>query len=307
MKGFRFHGLLALAALLGAAVLADAAEPVDGAGAPGRIAFRDKRIRESSGLARSIRNEDAIWTHNDSGGGARLFLVDLKSGATRLVCSLAGLRARDWEDMAAYERDDRAMLVVGDVGSNRNDRRPRLLHFIDEPLAGATRENEVRETPVWATLEFQFEDGFPDCEALAVDDAMGTVWLASKVRSGACGVYRLDLPERAGRSSQTATRVAQLELPMITAMDLRADGRRMLLLTYVAIWEFRLPEGRTWPGLLPERPDVILFAPLGRQVEAICYSDKENEFHLSAEGRGASLWTRKLPLETPSRKGKGGK
>lgn len=306
MKGFRFHGLLALAALLGEAVLANAAEPVDGGVAPGRIAFKDKRIRESSGLARSIRNEDAIWTHNDSGGGARLFLVDLKSGATRFACSLSGIRAKDWEDMASYERDGRAMLVVGDVGSNRNDKRPRLLHFIDEPLAGAAPDTAVRETPVWATLEFQFEDGFPDCEALAVDGATGVVWLTGKVRSGACGVYRLDLPERAGRSGQTAMRVAQIELPMVTAMDLRADGRRMLLLTYVAIWEFRLPEGRTWPGLLSERPDVILFAPLGRQVEGICYSAKENEFHLSAEGRGAWLWTRKLPAEAPSRKGKGG-
>ncbi len=302
MERLRFHILVALLVLTPAAAFVNAAEQGGAPGAPGSTVFQDRRIRESSGLARSIRNAGGVWTHNDSGGSASLFLVDLKSGQTRLVCKLEGIRATDWEDMAAYQRAGRAMLVVGDVGSNRNDKRPRLLHFIDEPLAGKTPEKDVRETPVWATLEFQFEDGFPDCEALAVDGEAGAVWLTSKVRSGACGVYRLDVPERAGRSMQTATRVARVELPMVTAMDLRADGRRMLLLTYVAVWEFRLPEGRTWPGLLPERPDVILFAPLGKQVEAICYSTRENEFHISAEGRGARIWTRKLPKETPARK-----
>lgn len=297
--------LLALFALALWPGAANAAEQDGVSGGYGNIVFKDKRIRESSGLARSIRNTDAIWTHNDSGDSARLFLVDLKTGATRLVRRLEGIRARDWEDMASYERAGRAMLVVGDVGSNRNDKRPRLLHFIDEPLAGATPDAEQRDIPVWATVEFQFEDGFPDCEALAVHGRDGAVWLTSKVMSGGCGIYRLDLPERSGVSKKTAKRMATIELPMVTGMDLREDGRRLLLLTYAAVWEFRRPEGGVWLAVLSGRPDVILFAPLGKQVEAICYSTLENRFHISAEGRGATVWDRKLPKETAA--GKGGR
>ena len=303
----RCHIPCALIAALLWTVSATAAEQGDVIVTPGNVTLRDKRIRESSGLARSIRTPGAVWTHNDSGDSARLFLVDLKTGATRLVCALDGIRARDWEDMASFERQDRAMLVVGDVGSNRNDKRPRALHFIDEPMAGMATGEEHRKSPVWATLEFQFEDGFPDCEALAVDGGSGTVWLTSKVRSGACGVYRLALPEAAGLSKQKALRVTSIDLPMVTGMDMREDGRRMLFLTYVAVWEFRLPEGRAWSGFLSERPDVILFPPLGKQVEAICYSGEEDRFHISAEGRGARLWTRKLPKDTAPRKGHGGR
>jgi len=306
MDRFWFHISFALLALASAETFVNAADQGDGSNLPGIVTFQDKRIRESSGLARSYRNANAVWTHNDSGDSARLFLVDLGSGETRLTCQLEGVRARDWEDMASYERDGRAMLVIGDVGSNRNDKRPRLLHFIDEPVAGAERETGIRGAPVWSTVSFQFEDGFPDCEALAVDGAAGVVWLASKVRSGACGVYRLALPDRAGPTQQTASRVASMELPMVTAMDLREDGLGMLFLTYIAIWEFRLPEGRAWPDLLTERPDVILFTPLGKQVEAICYSAQEKEFHISAEGRGARIWTRKLPRMTSARKSVGG-
>jgi len=262
---------------------------------PARIAFQDERIRESSGLARSFRNPDAVWTHNDSGDSARLYLVGLKHGATRMTCELEGTRAKDWEDMASYERDERAMLVVGDVGSNRNDKRPRLLHFMDEPLIDPDPGKETRKLPVWATLEFQFEDGFPDCEALAVDGLAGEVWLTSKVRSGSCGVYRLELPVRAGSSEQIARRMATMKLPMVTAMDMSQDGRRMLFLTYTSVWEFRLPGAGAWAGHLKGRPDVILFSPIGKQVEAICYSRMERQFHISAEGRGATVWTRKLP------------
>ncbi len=302
---FRGASSLCLLCVMAGAVSVGLAADAGAPSSRSEVRFQDMRIRESSGLARSLRHEDAVWTHNDSGGAARLFLVDLKTGETRLVCGLAVGKPRDWEDMASFMSGDRPMLVVGDVGSNRNDKRLRRLHFLDEPMIPPGKVGTRIEVPAWATIEFQFEDGYPDCEALGVDGATGTVWLVSKVRSGACGVYRLEIPKGAGVSRQTAERAATLELPMVTALDVRDDGRRMLLLTYVAVWEFRLPEGRTWAGVLKDRPDAILLPPLGRQIEAICYSARKNAYHLSAEGRGAAIWTRPLPEKTAPRKGGG--
>lgn len=260
------------------------------------VVFKDKRIRESSGLARSLRISNAIWTHNDSGDSARLFLVDVNSGETRNVCKLTNVKARDWEDIASFQINDRPMLVVGDIGSNQNDKRLRQLHFLDEPLFPANSKDETLETPVWATIEFQFDDGYPDCEAIAVDAASGAVYLATKSKSGKSGVYSLDLATRAGVSRQTARRLAPLHLPMITAMDIHPAGDRMLILTYLSVVEYRRVNDQTWQEALAQKPRFILIPSLGKQVEAVCYAAEPNRFHLSSEGKHAPLWT--LPISS---------
>ena len=255
------------------------------------VDFKDKRIRECSGLAPSLRQPNAVWTHNDSGDSARLFLVDLKTGQTLTVCNLTGVKARDWEDMASFQLEDRPMLVVGDIGSNRGGKRIRKLHFIDEPLLSSATTGQQRNTAVWATIDFQFEDGYPDCEAIAVDAATRAIYLATKSRSGKGGVYRLDLPERAGRSLQTARREAPLHLSMVTAIDIHPDGDRMLMLTYLSISEYRRAKNQTWQDAFVQKPRFVMFPPLGKQVEAACYAREENRIHLAPEGKHASLWT----------------
>jgi hypothetical protein len=258
------------------------------------VRFQDTRIRESSGLARSLHHPNAVWTHNDSGDSARLFLVNFKTGETLSVHNLSGVQARDWEDMASFTMGNRPMLVVADVGSNRNGKRLRQLHFFDEPLLTSRGSDKPIETPVWATIEFQFEDGYPDCEAIAVDAKTDTVFLATKSKTGKSGLYQLDLPKRAGPSRQSAKRVAPLPLPMITAMDMNPDGDRMLVLTYVSVMEFRRNHDQSWVEAFGQLPRLVRIPPLGKQVEAACYANETNRFHLSSEGRNAPLWT--LPL-----------
>lgn len=259
------------------------------------VVFEDKRIRESSGLARSFRNQNAIWTHNDSGDSARLFLVDLKTGRTLNTCKLDLGRPRDWEDMASFNMGERPMLVVGDVGSNRNGKRPRRLHFIDEPIFPADSNGKTLEVQTWATIEFQFEDGFPDCEAIGVDATSRSVFLISKSWGSSCGIYELDLPSHAGLSSQSARRLAKFNLAMVTAMDIHPDGKRMLILSYHSIWEFRRKDGQPWRDALAATPRIIRIPPLGSQVEGICYAGRDNLFHLSTEGRRTPIWTSRVP------------
>lgn len=275
-------------------IIAADANPPPARSDNGSVRFQDTRIRESSGLARSLHHPNAVWTHNDSGDSARLFLVNFKTGETLSVHNLSGVQARDWEDMASFTMGDRSMLVVADVGSNRNGKRLRQLHFFDEPLLTAGAGDKSLETPIWATIEFQFDDGFPDCEAIAVDSATRAVYLATKSNTGKAGFYRLDLPERAGVSRQSAKRIAPLWLPMITAIDIHPDGDRLLILNYLSVLEHRRSKDQSWAETLVETPRLVRIPVLGKQVEAACYANETNRFHLSSEGRNAPLWT--LPL-----------
>ena len=45
-----------------------------------------------------------LWTHNDSGDGGRLYLID-ETGATRGSWVVPEATAFDWEDMASFEVD----------------------------------------------------------------------------------------------------------------------------------------------------------------------------------------------------------
>src|SRR5687767_4827760 len=57
------------------------------------------RLEELSGLAASVANSGLLWTHNDSGNSAEVFLINDKL-EIKLTCKLKGANNRDWEDIA---------------------------------------------------------------------------------------------------------------------------------------------------------------------------------------------------------------
>ena len=91
-------------------------------GAQALCVVSDDRIRESSGIAMSRRQPDAVWLHNDSGDAARLFLVGL-DGHTRGVVRLPHVgKPLDWEDMCSFTVNGMPWLMIGDVGDNARNR-----------------------------------------------------------------------------------------------------------------------------------------------------------------------------------------
>ena len=69
---------------------------------------------ETSGLAASRQTAGLLWTHDDSGGEAALYGVQF-DGKKAEALRLRGTKNIDWEDVAAFERDGKAWLLVGDV------------------------------------------------------------------------------------------------------------------------------------------------------------------------------------------------
>ncbi|MCA9151330.1 MAG: hypothetical protein KDA92_18590, partial [Planctomycetales bacterium] len=92
----------------------------------------NQEIIESSGVARSIRRPGLLWTHNDSGGAARLYLFDV-AGRDLGVCDLKNLTPVDWEDMGAFATERAAYLFVADVGDNQHRRTEYRIDLIKEP------------------------------------------------------------------------------------------------------------------------------------------------------------------------------
>ena len=98
---------------------------------PGRAThtIASDQVTEASGLALSHRSPSHLWTHNDSGDRARLFLLDMK-GALVAEYAVDGAKAVDWEDIAS---DGAGHLYVGDIGNNRSSRRDLRVYRVREP------------------------------------------------------------------------------------------------------------------------------------------------------------------------------
>ena len=243
--------------------------------------LENQEVQESSGCAVSLRHPDIFWTHNDSGSGPLLFAFD-REGQHRAVCRLTSANAIDWEDMASFSWDGRPYLLIGDVGDNGKLRARYDLYLLPEPRLEDAGANDVSK------ISFDYADGSFNCEAIAMDSTTREVLLVTKDWLSA-HVYSLKIPDQIPAEPLTARRIAVTDLPMVTGMDISADGRRAVLVTYGAGYQYVRGEGESWADAF-RRPGAVIELPLRLQGEAICYGRDGRTLYLTSEKLPTPLW-----------------
>jgi len=256
---------------------------------------------ELSGMASSRLRDDVLWALNDSGNEPRLYAIGT-GGESLGSVRVEGAGATDWEDMASFTLDGVSYLVIGDVGDNLAVRKSVVLAFVREPVIRGERiaeDSVVR--PDW-TVDFGYEDGPRDCEAVAVDVPGKRVLLMSK-RTKQPVVY--EIPIRS--TGAVATRITdEVIIPALekedgrllaaigrfatqpTSMDLTADGRLAVVQTYTDAWLFRRAEGQDWGEAFAGSPERIRVPPMG-QAEAVAFDADGKSVFVSGEGSPSRL------------------
>jgi hypothetical protein len=239
------------------------------------MTFPDE-LRESSGVAASLRTPGLFWTHNDSGGEPVIYGVHPDHGVVaRLV--LAGASNRDWEDIdlgPCPRPSAGACLYVGDIGDNLARRSSVSVLIVEEPAwqgtdADAAGSASPREVP-WRQVDVVYPDGARDAEALAVTGD-GTLYVVSKGGGGSHGVYRLGPDALAGEDGELHTfeRAGALPLaPLVwvgRVVTAGTDvGPDLLVRTYTEVYRYsRGDEGWT------QRGDPCFVADLGDGGEGL--------------------------------------
>ncbi len=270
---------IGLAYLAAGSAVTDAADPVAGI-----VYLTDERITESSGLAKSHHVPGCFWTHNDSGDSARLFAFDERGDVTG-GCTLAGVKAVDFEDLASFVQDGIPRLLVADVGDNRGRRSLVTLYIFDEP--DPRTSGEITD---WQRLDLRYPDGPRDCEAVTVDASTGKITLVTKTFLPRASVYELDLPARDAIAKQQsepqiARLVGHLPLSLVTAMDRDDSSGDLLLVNYFQLFRFAQPESSgDWWTQTPTPADL----PKLRQIEAVAV-DANGQAWVTSEGQPAPL------------------
>ena len=255
-------------------------------------------LRESSAAAASRRQPSVVFTIDDSGNSATLFALDT-SGADRGAWRVTGASNTDWESLSfgPCENPSRDCLYIGDTGDNRGTRPSRAIYRFAEPKASGARDTVRAEK-----LRYVYADRPHDVEAMYVA-RNGDIFLITK-RPLLDSARRLrpalvfSLPARAWRDGEQV--VAQLvdslpivpgakPLMVITDAALSADGRHLVVRTYVQAYVFATDSvtGRINQSIAPR---VCELAPLGEpQGEGVTWLTNSGRLAFTSEGRAQPL------------------
>jgi len=271
----------------------------------------DTRIKESSGLARSLRHEGVFWTLNDSGGEPCVFAIDLQ-GRTRAKVRVAAAVNFDWEDLASgLDEQNRPVLYVGDIGDNLHIRPTVQIYRIPEPDIAKVGE-AVPETMSAASMHWHvtYPAGPQNAESLLVHPKTGRLHILTKPEDGHAALFAfpedIDVLAAADHGADNKNQpvrlveIGEVSFPghardgkrpkddlLCTGAAFSPDGTRLAAATYSSIYEWSLPEGKVTAGALAGKP-VRLVPDLLRQLEAVTY-----------DADGKTLWLTSEHLPTP--------
>ena len=240
---------------------------------------RNEKLEEVSGLAASVRYPGHLWTHNDSGHPAKLFLLDSLAQTSR-VYRLSKIDNRDWEDITIGPGPEEGVtyIYIGDIGDNDEHYPFKYIYRFPEP---SPAQGDLIDD--FDTLVVRLSDAIRDTEALMIDPITKNLYLVSK-REQHVGLYEITFPFL--EDTLTANRIATLPVRHIVAADISRDGMEILLKNYDHIYYWKRSPGELLKNILPTPPIKL---PYDREMsgEAIAWSvDGSGFFTLGENGKG---------------------
>jgi len=271
--------------------------------------LEDPGIREASGLARSQKADNVLWTINDNGAkewihaisprGARLGELDLKKSDNR-----------DWEDLASFVLDDTPYLLIADIGDNDAQHKKSRLYVVEEPDVSKSGKAKV----AWR-IDFRYPDGPRDAESVAVDIENRRALILSK-RDIPPVLYELPLVPEGDKtiSARWLGTIASLPRPsrqdvefapktkdwhwQPVGMDISADNLAAVILTYRAVYYFTRQPGQGWFDALNQRPQRVSIGNF-RNAEAIAFANDKRSVIVTGENRHSPILLINFDEDTP--------
>ncbi len=242
-------------------------------------------LSEASGIAASRKNAEVLWAHNDSGDSNRVFAFN-RSGKHLGIFTLAGVQARDWEDLALGPGPEEGAdyLYIGEIGDNGAQHDLKYVYRVREPEVAAHQAPVALTLTAVETIAWRYPDGRRDAETLMLDPATKDLYVVSK-REAAVRVYRAAYPQST-TDTITLAQVTTLSFGGVTAGAISSTGAEILIKTYDTIYYWKRSAGQTVAQALSQTPIKIPYI-VEPQGEALCWQPEGKGYYtLSEEFRG---------------------
>ncbi len=229
-------------------------------------------ITESSSLAVSTVDPGLVYTTNDSGDAATVYVLDASNGAVVGHIRLAGVEARDIEAISAGTD---GTLVVADIGDNRSERDEVSIYQVEQLGRG-----DHTVTP--RRLGLTYAEGPRDAEAMMYDARTGRVYVVSKEFVGAA-VFAT--PRNVFEREEAVLKPVADAPAIATDATMLPEGDRAIIRTYGKAYLY------AFPGFGPRR--MIDLPSLG-QGESVT-APAGNVIWIGAEGEDSPVVAIPLP------------
>jgi hypothetical protein len=252
-------------------------------------------VTEASGLAVSASNDRFLWTLNDSGGTPEIHLVGI-DGADRGKVKITNAVNTDWEDIASFKLDGKSWLLVADTGDNKSKRKVVTIHILREPkLPAAGEKLDGAVTADWH-IDFTYEGGPRDCEAVAVDPVREKIILITK-RTRPPEVYELPLRAPKKKGVLTLKKIGQTDvtspagIPFFdrpVGLDITADDSLAAVVTYRSVFLFPRKPEESWAEAFSHKPEMLTPHDLP-QAESVAFSKDGKSIYVISEGKNSLI------------------
>jgi hypothetical protein len=244
-------------------------------------------VDEASGLAASASMNGYLWTHQDSGRPASLYLVS-SDGKTIKEFAVPGAANHDWEDvtLGPGPQDGVNYVFIGDIGNNNLPMTETNTIYRIPEIGNANGSFDGAKLD---KIRFRYPDGPRDAETLLLDPITRDIFVLSK--ESQTGIYRLAYPQSTTETI-TAEKVGVVpSVSIATSGDIAVDGDEILIRTYVAVYYWKRKSGETVAQTLTRSATKTLMVALEPQGEAVCFDRSASGFYTLSEKGNAERVT----------------
>jgi len=261
--------------------------------------LENSELSELSGLAPVQGVDNAYWAVNDSGNDPILYAINAQG--KHIDAFNLPFQNKDWEDLASFTVGGQAWVLVADTGDNLHRRSANTIYLFKQPkLNSSDTVTSVKK------LEFDYEDGPANVEAVGVSVVHKEIYLISKDNEYST-LYSLPLVMESDKTGLTAKHrlsmaplfstdedrwwemaFAKSVLMRPTALDISADDRSAVLANYRHVYLYERHANESWVQAFARAPQVVSSHRL-EQSEAVAFSGRADQVVVGTEGRNSPL------------------
>lgn len=237
--------------------------------------------KELSGIVASQKNDGIIYIHED--GSIKVIAITNKNGDDLGVLTLDGINFSDVEDIAVGPGPDssKSYIYLADIGDNKIKASAITIYRFAEPIFLNNNSQTNIQIGKFDKFKCSYARGSANAETFMVDPITKQWFILTKENSKSV-IYIADYPQTASTITQLKAK-AILNLDLLTAGDISADGSEILLRNKDQIWYWKKNNGESILQTLLKEPKNAPFAVNEKQGEGVCFTSNTDGYFTNAE------------------------